>query len=199
MSKFLYCCTIFLLLNACGSKKKLTEQAPIIPATCKSFGKVRDYTAVENCGFLIETEDGKILYPNTLNFKEKSFRLEHEQIIRFDYTILPNTSNLCNIEGKDVDFTCIELLQPRDRDCIDTDSPSETWMVNMINILRPTAIYKYLEANEIYYLYICDMEKVLYDCKGNQRCQYFLADPKPCPLIPARSARAIYKAERPMD
>ncbi len=162
---------------------------------CLTYGTVKDYTNVEDCGYLIETEDGKILFPQGIKATTAGYRLDPNQNICFDYTLINNVTNLCVVEGKTAEFTCLTLLAPRPSDCLDADAPTAEWMIQLINILRPNAIYKHLKEKEIHYLFDCVAEKALYDCKGVLKCQHFKTEEKICKEMPTAAGKLIYKAD----
>jgi hypothetical protein len=181
---------------ACKSKKVILEEQP---TKCLSFAKVKDYSNVEDCGYILELEDGSYLFPQSVKAEREDFRFGPDQNIRIDYTISNGTTSLCVEKGKAADITCLVLLPPRPADCFDSEAPTIDWMVQLIDILRPDAIYKYLKANEIEYLFDCPKEKALYDCKGNLKWQYFKAEPNKNPETTKRLGRMIYRAEQNMD
>jgi hypothetical protein len=163
--------------------------------SCSTYGTVKDYTNVEDCGYLIETESGEFLFPQGIKASDPSYRLSPNQNIRFNYSIITNTTSLCVEKGKTAEITCLNLLNERPTDCLDTDVPNSEWMVQLTNILRPTVIYKYLEEKEILYLFDCPLERALYDCKGQLKCQHFKTEVKKCKEIPTRIGKVIYKAD----
>jgi hypothetical protein len=179
--------------SGCKSAKLLGEKEP---TRCKTHGTVRDYTNVEDCGYIIETEAGLFLFPQHLASEDKDFFLEPGLNIRFDYTILPNAMSLCPAKGKTAEITCITKLPNRDVDCVDCDSPSSDWMLQLIDILKPITIHKYLTDKEILYLFDCPAEKVLYDCKGNCICQEYKKDNNKCQNFPNRTGKIIYQIEQ---
>lgn len=166
------------------------------PTKCKTHGTVRDYSNVEDCGYIIEMESGLFLFPQSIKSDDKDFHLEPGQSVRFDYTFIPNAVSLCPAKGRVADLSCITKLPDRNVNCLDCDSPTSDWMLQMIDILRPLAIYKYLTDKEILYVFDCPSEKVMYDCQGNCVCQEYKNDNSKCTTIPTRTGKLIYQAEQ---
>lgn len=195
--------SFFILLlffaTACKTSKQITVIEPPPPTKCLTFAKVKDYSNVESCGYLLELEDGTILFPQSVKAEKADFRLDGNQSVRIDYVVSKNAMSLCVVEGKAADISCLVLLPPRPKDCYDSDSPSIEWMAQLIDILRPITIYKYLKTNEIEYLFDCPLEKAMYDCKGNLKWQYFKAEPNKNPETTVRVGKIIYKAEKNQD
>ena len=190
---------LLLFATACKTSKQIAITEPSPPTKCLTFAKVKDYSNVESCGYILELEDGTILFPQSVKAERADFRLEGDQSVRIDYVVSKNVMNLCVVEGKAADISCLILLPPRLKDCYDSDSPSIEWMVQLIDILRPVTIYKYLKTNDIEYLFDCPLEKVMYDCKGNLKWQYFKAEPDKNPDTAVRVGKVIYKAEKNQD
>jgi hypothetical protein len=187
--------SLVVLLSACASSKK-TAETPATAKRCNTIGKVRDYTNVDDCGYLIELESGAIIFPQSMKADDPNYRLGPDHVIRLDYNIIPNSSSLCNVKGKPADITCLQELKPYAADCVDMDTPNVEWMSQLIDILRPNKMYKYLRDNEIWYVFDCEKEMVLYDCKGYCICQHFKSDMKnQCKEIPKHFGKIIYMAE----
>lgn len=177
---------------SCKTSKIIVEKEP---TKCKTHGTVRDYSNVEDCGYIIEMESGMFLFPQSLKSEDKNFHLEPGLNIRFDYELRPNSVSMCPVKGKVAEITCITQLPSRDINCIDCDSPTSEWMIQIIDILKPKFIYKYLTDKEILYVFDCPAEKVMYDCLGNCICQEYKNDNSKCPTIPTRTGKIIYQAE----
>jgi hypothetical protein len=183
---------LFFFATACKTTKQVAVEPPT-PTKCLTFAKVKDYSNVESCGYLLELADGTFLFPESVKAERADYRLEADQSVRIDYEISKGATSLCVVEGKSAAITCLVLLPPRPKDCFDSDSPSIEWMAQLIDILRPTAIHKYLKTNEIEYLFDCPLEKAMYDCKGNLKWQYFKAEPDKNPETVERVGKIIYK------
>lgn len=188
--------TVISISFSCKSSKVKIEE---IPTKCNTHGSVRDYSNVEDCGFIIELESGMFIFPQSFKSGDKGFHFESGQSVRLDYTLLQNAISLCPVKGKVAEITCITKLPDRDINCLDCDSPSSDWMLQLISILKPNSIYKYLTDNEILYLFDCPSEKVLYNCLGNCLCQEFKNDNSKCSNFPTRTGKLIYQSEQNQD
>jgi hypothetical protein len=194
--KFLTICLFALcshfVLFAQKAKKKNELQ-------CQSYGKVRDYSNAIDCGYLIETEEGKLLLPLEIHALDPGYRIGPDQLLKFDFKPMNNTSSLCMVETQSVEITCLQLLPSYSKGCLDVAFPEGGWMMELIEQKKPHTIRKYLRDSDIVYVLESPTEKLMCDCMGNTICSWGKTQKNKCSEFPARSGKLIYQWEKIPD
>lgn len=166
---------------------------------CQSFGKVRDYSNAVDCGYLIENEEGTLLLPLEIHALDPSFRFGPDQILKFDFKILENTSTMCMVEAKSAEFTCLKLLPSYPIDCLDVDLPEGEWMSKALEERKPHTIRKFMRDADIVYVFDSPEEKIMFDCTGRQQGAWIKKQQNKCKDFPMRNGRLIYQWEKNLD
>ncbi len=167
--------------------------------TCLSYGKVKDYSNAIDCGYIIETEEGKLLLPLEIHADDPSYRIGADQNVKFDFKPLKNTSSLCMVEATSAEFTCLKLIPSYPVACLDVDLPVADWMKMLIEQKSPHTIRKYMRDTDIVYVFESPEEKILYDCKGNNLCNWNKKQKNNCKEFPQRTGKLIYQWEKIPD
>lgn len=174
MKSFLIKTTFFVLLLAflgCDASKKVPTKSD-----CKTIGMVKDYTGLDGCRLMIETEDGRKLLPAKIN--QEGFVLKDGQKIAFDFVEAKDYGmTVCMAEDMIIEITCIQKLAVSKEDvkdkCVDTFKPEEVeWLKKLIEETKPIRILKYPRSEEeIFYMLYAKPNSIVYDCKGNKVCE----------------------------
>lgn len=94
----------FCLLGCNTSKETQTSKQ----TACTTLGVVKDFSKLDGCKLLIETEKGILLKASEL---PKGVYLKAEQKIRFGYEAMPEGISICMREKMIVRITCLEEVQ----------------------------------------------------------------------------------------
>lgn len=89
---------------ACNAGQKIADKNN----ACNTFGLVQDYSKLDGCKLLIETEKGTLLRPAEL---PEGAYLRDGQKIRFGYEEMPEMMSICMRERMTVRITCLEVVQ----------------------------------------------------------------------------------------
>ncbi len=172
MKSFLIKTTLFVLLLAflgCDTTKKVPAKSD-----CNTVGFVKDYTGLDGCRLMIETEDGKKLLPAIL---PEGRVLKDGQKIAFDYEEAKDYGmTICMAEDMIIKITCLQNLELTTDDlnkCVDTFKPEEVeWLKKLIEELKPIRVLKYPRSEEeIFYMLAAKPNSIVYDCKGDKVCE----------------------------
>lgn len=191
---------LFLILTFLGpsnfyAQKSKKKESP----KCLSYGKVKDYSNAIDCGYIIETEEGKLLLPLEIHSLDPSYRIGPDQIVKFDCKVLDNTSSLCMVEARSAEFTCLKLLPSYPASCLDVDLPEGEWIKSLIESTKPHSIRKFMRDTDIVYVFESPEEKAMYDCAGNLICNWNKKEKNKCKDFPNRAGRLIYQWEKIPD
>lgn len=112
MNQMSYLIKIFLLLSllffiSFGCK---SPQSGAVAANCDHTGTLKDYTGLDGCKWMIETDAGKKLLPAKI---DPAFKMKDNLKIRFSYKELDAMGSICMAEDMIVEITCIETLDTR--------------------------------------------------------------------------------------
>lgn len=100
--------SILLILTLCllgcntGKDTQASEQT-----ACNTIGVVKDFSKLDGCKLLIETEKGVLLKANEL---PQGSYLKAGSNIRFGYEALPEAMSICMREKMIVRITCLEEI-----------------------------------------------------------------------------------------
>lgn len=183
---------LFSALTSCNSAKKSISASK--KEDCTHFAKVFDYSNVDGCGFVIENEKGERFIPLSVTESTNTFRFDANQRLSINYQIASGI-NLCELNLKSIDINCVQVLPSLPANCNDVDTPSPKWMQQMIKTLLPKTIEKVSTKTDVLYIYYCNANKVLFDCKGNRICEVKDTNNNTCNQFPTLSGKIIYKAE----
>ncbi len=102
--KFNILLILTFLLFGCntGKNTQTSEQT-----ACNTIGIVKDFSKLDGCKLLIETEKGILLKANEL--PQGSF-LTAGAKIRFDYEKMPEAMSICMREKMIIRITCLEAM-----------------------------------------------------------------------------------------
>ena len=190
---FIFLC--FSALQQAHAQKSKKKEEP----KCLHYGKVKDYSNAVDCGYLIESEEGKLLLPLSINAIDPSYRIGPDQIIKFDYKLLENTSSLCMVEALSAEITCLKLLPAYPNSCLDVDLPEGDWLKTLIEANKPHIVRKFMRDSDIVYLLDSPQEKAMYDCMGRLVCSWNKLEKNKCRQFPERSGKIIYQWEKIPD
>lgn len=172
MKSFLIKITLFVLLLVflgCDTTKKVPAKT-----SCGTVGFVKDYTGLDGCSLMIETEDDRKLLPAIL---PKGYVLKDGQKIAFDYVEAKDYGmTICMAEDMIIEITCLQNLELTQEDmdkCVDTFKAEEVeWIKKLIDSKEPIRISKYFRSEkEIYYMLYSNSGSIVYDCKGELVCE----------------------------
>lgn len=172
MKSFLIKTSLFVLLLAfigCDTTKKAPTKTD-----CGTVGFVKDYTGLDGCRLMIETEDGRKLLPAIL---PEGYVLKEGQKIAFDFVEAKDYGmTICMAEDMIIKITCLQNLELTKEDlenCTDTFKAEQVeWLKKLIDSKEPIRVNKYFRSEkEIYYMLYSKAGSIVYNCKGELVCE----------------------------
>ena len=167
---------ILISLIACQTNKDLgnsemneNEEETTETMRCLTEGIVVNYEGLNQCGLLIELQDGKLLFPEKL--PPGQWDLNNGMVVNLDYTIIEESTNACMAEDAVVELTCLKIID-RISLCAERASRDDLiWINSKIGALRPLSIREYKQNELLYYYFHSSQMNYLYDCEGNFICK----------------------------
>ncbi|MGB3545610.1 MAG: hypothetical protein WBA17_01470 [Saprospiraceae bacterium] len=145
------------------------------PATseCTAKGNVRDFSDLDGCGLLIETDAGELLLPIST---PPGYQLEANTRISFGFSVVPDQMSICMREDAAVRILCLRELRgaggiPILEECQYLDKPSG-WLAEKAEEWKAHTITRYPYRTDGWaYLLETTGGQYLYDCQGTLLCQ----------------------------
>ena len=200
-----------LCLSSCQSSKqvakkndKTSKPEPIaILDSCKTSGKVVDFSNIDGCNYFIQLPDSTFLQP--VENGVEGFRLEPNQVLKFDYETLAGMMSICSVKSKPIKLTCANVLNEAQLkldnpevfiECFDVNIPNEApWLKKILMQTKPNNVVKYSYFyNEKAYIISYGNKSILHDCRG---IEIFKGDNRACQklVVDTKSAQVIYQSE----
>lgn len=162
--------TILFLLSAfCCAAWQCQSQKKISDGDCTEKGVVKDFSGLDGCRLLIETENGEKLLPALID--DASFELQAGQEILFSYKEAPDQMSICMAEDKIVRISCIRLAgenRPAVPACLKLEKMEKAnWLAALQNKHQPEKIIRYPYKTDGWAYLFTGKEFYLYDCQGS--------------------------------
>ena len=150
---------IVLLQFTCRSRMVSNDE-------CNTVGKVIK-SELEQCGLLIEIDDGVFLLP----INREEYNLQANTEIKFSYKEVVDMMSICMAEDQMITITCLNVTKPRSKDCRNFESVDSGWIKDSLGAIQPTMIKKYNYLDGYAYWFTGGIQKErLIDCQGTVLC-----------------------------
>lgn len=151
---------------------------------CNSVAEVRDYTGLDGCGQLLETDEGHLLLVQGIS---GGYEILSGSRIRFGFEYINDAASICMTEDAMIRVTCVQQLRepsifPRPIVCESHDRISE-WLYELAQYHAANYITRvpwtdgrtayFFESSEGQYLYDCQGYLL---CKAPKNCLQFIDD-----------------------
>lgn len=147
---------------------------------CSERVTATDFSSLDGCGFLLETQDGRKLLPSNLATFTTS--LENGEQLTVSYIVDTESASICMSEDEIVTLTCFQRLDQK-IDCEPMVDPFEPeWSKAVMTTLDPYRIEEYVVGDQRWYLYHSEHQLRWYACTGDLLCSYGPGEQAICDL-----------------
>ncbi|MEL7378235.1 MAG: hypothetical protein AAFN65_14945 [Bacteroidota bacterium] len=149
---------------------------PPLPAAsnrCETLAEVRDYTELDGCQQLLETDEGHLLAVQSIT---GGYELQSGARVRFGFEYVEDAVSICMAEDAIIRVTCVQQVRepsifPRPIVCESHDRLSE-WLYELAQFHAANYITRvpWTDGRTAYFFESSDGQH-LYDCQGYLLCK----------------------------